>query len=315
MTRCAKLSGFVLACVLTCLSGCARKEPPTVRLQWTVMGTVAAVQCPSRSEAQRAKQICERIFSEQEEIFSVWREDSVISKVNRSAGGGVPLPVTGHFRKVLGCALEVHAKSDGAFNPLLAPLSKLWGFLGAKQISREPSQGAIDAALALTDCGDVQLDAAGCLLRKKGMTLDLGGIAKGYAVDVAYDALRGAGFSVFLIDLGGNIRVSGNPHSDQEGWRIGIRDPHSRHGVASVVCLNSGEATATSADYERFRIVDGKRYGHIVDARTGRPAQGRACTVKASSAMVADVLSTAVYVLDGRKSESLLKEYSATRLY
>lgn len=296
-----------------CIAGCGRSSP-TVRLQWTVMGTIAAVQCPTRAEAESVKAICQRIFAEQERIFSVWDAGSVVSSVNQAAGGDAAVPVPDHFRTVLECALEMHRRSEGAFNPLLAPVLRLWGFLGSNR-KGVPGDDEIAKASALTDCRDIKFDGNGCLLAKKGMALDLGAIAKGYAVDVAFDAVKQAGFEIFLIDLGGNIRVSGNPHSDCDGWVIGVRDPHSPRAVAKTVRLSSGEAVATSADYERFRIIDGKRYGHIIDPRSGRPALGRACSVKADNAMVADGLSTALYILDDEKGEALLESFTAKRLY
>lgn len=306
---------FIAALAALTLCSCAESKRDTVRMQWTSMGTVAAVQCPTQEEAERAKAVCERVFREQELIFSAWREDSVISRVNSAAGGDVPVPVPDHFRIVLKMALEMHKQSGGAFNPLLAPLSRLWGFLGAEPVEQEPTQAEIAAAQKLADCTAIKLGEAGCLLQKKGMSLDLGGIVKGYAVDLAYEELHKCGLEVFLIDLGGNIRVCGNPHPGTEGWIVGVRDPKARARLGAKFTLFSGEAVATSGSYERFREINGRRYGHIVDAGSGRPAPGRACTIKADTAMCADALSTAVFILDDKRAEALVEKYRASWIY
>jgi len=142
------------------------------------------------------------------------------------------------------------------------------------------------------------------------MSLDLGAIAKGYAVDVAYDALKAAGHTNLLIDLGGDLRAMGEAAPGRGGWRTGIRNPF-RHGenIAQFL-LADGEGVATSGNYERFVEIEGIRYAHIMDARTAMPVTGMASvTVIAPTSMLADGLSTTLFVLGVERGAEFLKDY------
>ena len=130
------------------------------------------------------------------------------------------------------------------------------------------------------------------------MELDLGGIAKGAAVDYAFERLRAAGYADFVVNLGGNIRVSGRPHPRRRTWHVAVRDPgNPSRTVDGALELADGEAVATSGSYERFVEIGGRRYSHIIDPRTGMPvARGGSVSVVAPSAMRADAWSTAFFV-------------------
>ena len=147
-------------------------------------------------------------------------------------------------------------------------------------------------------------------LARPGMELDLGGIAKGYAVDQAYDALRREGCTAFLINLAGNMRGRGAPASGRRGWRIGIRDPLQAGAWLGTLALEHGEALATSGNYERFVVIEGERVPHIIDPRDGLPARGLiSVTVLAGSAMEADALSTALFVLGVDQRHAVLRDH------
>ena len=142
------------------------------------------------------------------------------------------------------------------------------------------------------------------------MQLDLGGIAKGYAVDRAFEALRDMGETDFLINLAGNMRAHGRPAPTRPGWRIGIRNPFAEGTHFGTLVLADGEGIATSGSYERYVIIDGVRHGHILDPRNGRPVSGMiAVTVVATSAMEADALSTALFVLGPEAGAELLQAH------
>jgi thiamine biosynthesis lipoprotein len=143
-----------------------------------------------------------------------------------------------------------------------------------------------------------------------GMQFDLGGIAKGYAVDRAFRALRERGEDNFLINLAGNMRAHGRPGTSRPGWRIGIRNPFAEGAWFGTLVLADGEGIATSGSYERYVLINGVRHGHILDPRTGRPVAGMiSVTVVAASAMEADALSTALFVLGPDAGLGLLQSH------
>ncbi len=129
------------------------------------------------------------------------------------------------------------------------------------------------------------------------MQLDFGGIAKGYAVDVCFNELKDKGFKNYIVNIGGNLRVSGQA-TPTRLWTIGVRNPFDKSEIIGKLRLPSGMALATSGNYERFEYIDGKRYTHIIDPRTGKPVAGMAgTTVLSSTAVETDAMSTTLYVL------------------
>ena len=142
-----------------------------------------------------------------------------------------------------------------------------------------------------------------------GAELDFGAIAKGYAVDLAYERLVESGFTDFLINLGGNIRVCGSPEPGRKEWNVAVRDPSGRRPPSLLPRpLRSGEAVATSGSYERFIEIDGRRFSHIIDPRTGHPVDNGlgSVSVIAPSAMMADAYSTTLFVLGREQGAAFL---------
>jgi len=191
---------------------------------------------------------------------------------------------------------------------------RLWGFNGSSKKFNPPDSDALMTAMGLADCGAIGIvtdsTGAGVRLAKPGMSLDLGGIAKGYAVDVAWSRLKGDGHINTLVDLGGNLRAIGEAVPGRGGWRTGVRNPFEPEGLLGIFLLKDGEAAATSGHYERFVIINGVRYAHIIDGRSGRPVTGMAgVTVIAPDAMTADALSTALFILGPQQGIELLRRY------
>jgi thiamine biosynthesis lipoprotein len=140
------------------------------------------------------------------------------------------------------------------------------------------------------------------------MALDLGAIAKGYAVDLAFGSCRSVGLEDFLIDLSGNIRGSGRPQWGKS-WQIGVRDPFDRSSIIGKIALRSGMALATSGDYERFVEISGQRFSHIINPKTGFPVTGTAgVTILCGDATTADGLSTSFFVAGLKGSGKLLQK-------
>ncbi|MDR0638649.1 MAG: FAD:protein FMN transferase [Spirochaetaceae bacterium] len=234
---------------------------------------------------------------------------SELSQVNQNAGIR-PVAVSGELITVLQRALFFANLTDGAFNPAVGPLVKLWN-IGAEN-ARLPGESEIAAALSLIDYCGIEVDEANqtVFLKYEGMSLDLGGIAKGYAADELVNILRAAGIRRAVIDLGGNIYAHGSKTPKQK-WRIGIQNPFSPRGEYLAVEESADETLVTSGVYERFFEENGVRYHHILDPKTGYPADSGllSVTVIAESSLDADALSTSLFVLGYEQGCGLLSRF------
>lgn len=300
-----KLAAMValLACVAVACHFLARRPAGggVEHYTWWAMGTVAELQTRDHAIANDEARVASEAFDEVERALSVFREESDLSLL--VASGSLATSPTSHLARVLAFALEVAEGSGGAFDPTVAPLMEAWGFRGRK-VSVPPSESAISNLLA-NSMGwrriRVASDGGGTSLVSSGGTrIDLGGIAKGYAVDVAFERLRRLGGENFLINLGGNMRVSGSPEEGRRNWNVAVRDPSGRDKPSPLPRqLMDGEAVATSGSYERFVEIGGRRYSHIIDPRSGHPVDNEVAsvTVIAPTAMEADAYSTTLFVL------------------
>jgi len=228
-------------------------------------------------------------------LMSNWTATSEVARLNREAGSG-ETPVHPEVGTVLESALRLWRESGGAYDITVEPLVRAWGFLGGPR--RVPADEEIRAALVHVGAQRVHYRPETHMLRfdDPGTKIDLGGIAKGYAVDVAAESLEAHGVHDALIDLSGNMFALGNP-AGAPGWRIGIRDPRDRIPYLARLAITR-EGISTSGQYEQFVALDGKTYGHIMDPRTGRPVQGLiAVTVVSPSAMECDGWDTPLFVL------------------
>lgn len=235
--------------------------------------------------------------------FSLYRADSELVRLNAQSGQG-NVAVSDEMLRILSASNYYSALSQSAFDIAIQPLVDLWGFYDVAEAT-VPSPDALAGVLSRVGRQHVSVDAvAGEVALTGGAGLDLGGIAKGYAVDLATAALRARGVPAALVNLGGNTGVLGLAPGDRP-WVIGIRDPRNDR-LISQVRLTQG-AVSTSGDYDRYFEVEGKRYSHLLDPRTGRPVDGiYSLTVIAPTAMAADALSTAAFVLGAEEGMSLL---------
>ncbi len=245
-----------------------------------------------------------------EGMLSRHRATSEIALINRASGMG-PVAVSLETLLLIDQALEFGELTEGAFDITVAPLLKLWQF--AEGGGKIPPEESLRAALEHVDFRAVAVDRAtrSVALRQRGAEIDLGGIAKGFIVDRAVDVLRRAGITSASVDAGGDIRLLGS-RPDGRPWRIGVRHPREQRGIIAVLELEN-TAVVTSGDYERYFLLDGVRYHHILDPVTGRPAGGLASvTVVAPEATTADALSTAVFVLGRERGLSLIESLPGT---
>jgi thiamine biosynthesis lipoprotein len=230
--------------------------------------------------------------------MSIYRPDSELMRLNRHPAA-VPLPLSKDLFEVLEAGQRVAGLSQGAFDVSVAPLVDAWGF-GAEKQNAVPPAAQIEARRGLIDWRGLRLDPAQRTAVKAHAALqaDLGGIAKGYGVDLAARALEAAGIEHYMIEVGGEVRTRGN-NAQGQAWRIGIEEPDAVPQRARIVVPLSGRSMATSGDYRIYFEQGGRRYSHEIDPRTAAPiAHGLASvTVVADDCMSADALATALIVL------------------
>jgi thiamine biosynthesis lipoprotein len=226
--------------------------------------------------------------------YSRYRADSELSRINLVAAAGGATDVDAETAGLIAYAKACFRSSGGAFDITSGLLRQAWNFSHA----RLPEQREIDALLPRIGLDKVSLSDGRLAFAQGGMELDLGGLGKEYAADRAAEGCGEQGARHGFVDLGGDIRVIG-PQADGQPWRIGIRDSRDGDALVAEVAL-SGGALATSGDYERFIEVDGVRYCHILDPRTGWPARGlSSVTVIAERCLVAGSLATSAMLQGG----------------
>ena len=290
---------FLIA--LRIVSAAARLEHGgTVQVQRPLMGTMWNIEVVDHGRPEAAGYAIDQAYAELERIealMSEWKPDSPVSKVNAAAGRNA-VAVPEELRAIIARSKSYGELSGGTFDITWHGMAHIWHFDDAFQ---PPSEAAVQTALRNVNFRAIEIEGDRVFLPKSGMSIGLGGIAKGYAVDHATQILAHAGFRDSLVDGGGDVLVSGM-REDGSPWRVGIQDPRQEHGKTLGLVRATNRAVATSGDYERFRIVNGTRYHHIIDPRTGWPATASiSVTVIADSAERAVVLAKPLFILGGEK--------------
>jgi thiamine biosynthesis lipoprotein len=247
-----------------------------------------------------------REFDRLEAVLSIWKDGSDVVRINQNAGI-TPVPVSEDTITVLREAAEASALTRGKFDITFGVLADIWRF-DHDQDNVIPDRQLIEARLTRIDYRAVQIDgtAKTAFITRPGMRVHLGGIGKGYAIDRAIALLKDRGFSDFLIQSGGDLYVAGN--DGDQPWQLGIADPRAEHEPFATLQI-SDATLSTSGDYERFFMKDGKRYHHLLDPDFGEPARGcRSVTIVAASAVLADVLSTGVFIMGPDEGMQLIEQ-------
>lgn len=301
----------LVAClVLAALVGCSRAPRGAfATFTFDTMATKLTVVVPESPSAAADAEAVAEVFREVDARMSEWKDSSPLSAVNREAGGA-PVPVPADLREVLHRAVALGDATDGAFDVTWAALWGLWDFRAASPSVPDPAE--IARRVALVDYRQVQVDDALGTVRlpRAGMKIGLGGIAKGYALDQARKVLQARGVEDFLVIGGGQILAGGR--KGDRPWRTGLRDPRGGPEDYFAGLEVRDESLSTSGDYESFFEVDGRRYHHIVDPRTGWPSEGlRSATVISADATLADALSTACMVMGVEKSLAVCRALGA----
>jgi len=246
-------------------------------------------------------------------LMSHYNARSPLSELNRKASSG-PVAVDPELFHFIEECVRYSRESDGAFDITVGPLMKAWGFFRGE--GKLPDSASLRSALRRVGYKHLAIDPAEQTIQfeRPGMELDLGGIAKGYAVDRAIDLLRKRGIASALVSAGGStVYALGNP-PESEGWEVSIRDPLDRNRNAETVLLKN-RALSISGSSEKFFRRNGVTYGHVMDPRTGRPVQNiLSVAVLARTGTAGDALDNVFYVLGPKKSRNYLNRLSETEV-
>jgi thiamine biosynthesis lipoprotein len=301
-----------IAAVLAVLAGTTSSPPPvstpvrTIPFRTRTMGTWGTVNIAGADSAAVADPALSSllVFHHVDSLMSNWTQTSEVARINREAGQNA-ITIDREVAAVIARSLDVSRATHGAEDITVEPLVRLWGFLGGTP--HVPTTAEIKTVLPRVGYQDIRFDAeTPSIALSRDARIDLGGIAKGYAVDGAADVLRKAGVTNALVDLTGNMMAMGNAPG-HEGWVVGVRNPASKDEHLLRVHLHD-EAISTSGNYEQFIDENGKRYSHIMDPRTGWPAQGVcSVTVVAKNAFTCDAWDTGLFVLGSEKARKLAK--------
>jgi len=313
-----KLGVLAIAfCMLCC--GCGGKSggdgsPPAGKTTYEetkeMMGTFVKITVVSDKagfdKAQKAVDKAFARFAELEALLSFHRDDSEIARVNRDAFDA-PVAVSAETHELIKSAVQFCKDTDGAFDITVGPLVTLWAKAG--EAGKLPADDEISAALAKVGADKIVLDDEKKTVRfaVQGMSIDLGGIAKGHAIDRAIEILRAEGVNDAMVQAGGQITAIGR-NADGKKWLVGVRNFFRADGHFETVELEDMDVS-TSGDYERFVVIDGRKYSHIIDPRTGRPVEGASSvSIIAKDGTTADAWSTAASVLGFNKAIELLRK-------
>ena len=269
-----------------------------------MMGTIVEVISPDRKAADIVFREIKRI----ENLLSFYKDDSEISRLNKQGR----LAVSADTLFVVKRAGEFWQATQGAFDITIEPLLKLWGFVDKN--FRRPSEEEIKATLGKIGFDKIKISDTIIEFAIENMQINLGGIAKGYAVDCAIQKIRQAGIKSALVNAGGDIYCLGDKFG--KPWRVMIKNPNQKGKKNYLELID--KAVATSGNYEQYFFADDSRYCHILNPKTGRPADSGVDSVSviANDCLTADALATSIFVLGKEKSMDLAKRFNAVvRVY
>ncbi|MHC4269061.1 MAG: FAD:protein FMN transferase [Planctomycetota bacterium] len=274
------------------------------------------------SDKYKAEKTFSDVFKELNRLdylMSNYKNDSELSKINKNAATE-PADCNKELAYVIEQSLHYSDITDGAFDITIGPLMKKWGFF--KKQGQIPDKGEIESTLQSVSYKNIIIEETAkksllkdpitvktVFFKNAGTEIDLGGIGKGYAVDNAINVLKQNGINSALVNFAGNIYTYGTPPG-KNSWVIGLQHPRKSEGLLGTFEIKN-KAVSTSGDYEKFFTINGKRYSHIIDPRTGNPVKGIvSVTIVTDSATRADALSTGVFVLGLEEGMDLIEKLS-----
>ena len=254
------------------------------------------------------------------DIYNEYEGMNNLKTINDNAGI-LPVPVDDILLDLLEFAVEVHELTDGVVNVAIGPVLRIWHEYRTKDDGTLPSLDLLRKHAAFTNIDDVMIDRQNgtVFLVQEGMSLDVGAIAKGFTARRVLEAAKASGITSALINMGGDVATTGKPMDGRDRWAIGINNPflddEGRRGIMDTVYVND-MALASSGNYERFYIVDGISYSHIIDPETLFPAMNFAgVTVLHPDAALAEALSTALFILPLSQGRKLLDKVGAQGMW
>lgn len=292
-----KLSTLFLVCFTLFLSACD-SEPQTRQAKFFAFGTEIDVSLydVDAETANKTIDVLELAFSNVNNDWHAW-QPSTLTTINKAISEGKSITIEADTAQLIELAKKLATDSQHLFNPAAGKLFELWGFHQDNWFESHPPPNKTEInewvsqlpTMANIHINDGELSSSNTLVK-----LGFGGFAKGFAVDEAIEALKKQGISNAIVNIGGDLRAIGS--HGQRPWIIGIRHPR-QNGMIASIALKGDESIFTSGDYERFFQYEGKRYPHIIDPRTGYPAdQATSVTVLHSNASLADAAATALFV-------------------
>jgi len=297
---------FILGFLITS-NGEGHSKDALIKRSQYLMGTLVFVTgvAPDEETAKTAVAAGLAEIRRIEHLMSTWIPTSELSKVNAAAGKR-PVPVGRENMEVLKDSLRMAELTEGGFNIAVGPAVAAWN---VSQEGRIPSQEELDAVRPLISLSQIDLDetAGTVFLKRMGMQIDVGGIGKGFAADLAVEVMKLSGATAGVVALSGDIRTFGRM-PDQEQFVFGIQHPRKEQGQILGRIALENEAVSTAGDYQRFIMKDGIRYHHILDPTTLQPARGcQSVTVIAKDGVMADGLDTGIFVMGPEKGMALIE--------
>ena len=275
-----------------------------VKVERSLMGTQWGIEVVDHGRTEEARLAIDHAYAELtriDNLMSEWKPESPISQVDAAAGKHA-VEVPAELREILQRSIHYSEITEGTFDVTWRGMGNIWHFDDTFVV---PSAAVVAKARKNINYRAIHIDGNSVYL-PAGVNIGLGGIAKGYAVDRAAGVLAQAGFMDSMVDGGGDVLLSGTKNG--QPWHLGIQDPRRPHGEVLGVVGVSNMAVATSGDYERFRIVNGVRYHHIIDPRTGWPATASiSVSVMAKSAEQGVVLDKGIFMLGPEKGLALAR--------
>lgn len=294
-------------------SGVKNRQKTQYTRNTIVMGTAASFTVYGSDGDSIIDDIADAEDTLDKEVLSWRATESELAVLNAGYKAGEDYKVSDELADIIGRTLQISAAGDDKLDITIRPLAEVWGIEDGRSVI--PDKADIDAALKKVDGTNVSVDSDFVNIADSGMMLDLGAVGKGYGCDLAADYLKDSDATGACIALGGSIVVYGSK-PDGECWKVGVKDPRNSEGtVLGTVSIPAGETTfiSTSGDYEKYFMVDGKRYHHILDPDTGYPAWTHtiAATVVCDDGLTSDALSTLCMLLDRDDAMKLVAQYGA----
>ncbi len=295
--------------LLFAVVACVPKKDKVFRKSKMLMDTVVTITVVTDSDSNAEKAIDNSfaVIEKIENLLNFYSDKSEVSGINKNAGTN-PVKVSPETMEIIEKAIQISELTQGRFDITIGPVMELWNFHNKKK----PDDRTIKSRLHLVGYKSIAINKAGSTvyLKKNNMKIDLGGVAKGYAADKAVEELKKNGIKSGLVAIAGDIKAFGLK-PDGRPWKIGIKNPRQKGQDDEIIAVMelTDMAISTSGDYERYFIEDGKRYHHLLNPKTGYPADsGQSVSIITKDGAIADPLSTGIFIIGHEKGIKLLEE-------